>query len=243
MEQAPTELTRSLLVARRALDDVLSVPLVGSPGLERITDRERVVRRVRDVVAEARHEVLNLHAGTVPTPEQLEGARRVDLDLLDRGVAVHTVCPHAFADYPHHREYAQLLAEHGAQTRFADRVPHRLLVVDRRTAIVPIDTDNPARGAVVVREPAVVRCLHQLASTILRGSASLDDAMTAQEGPTDLERRVLMLMSSGLTDTVSAKRLSVTERQFRRYVARVMDRLGAQSRFQAGVRAVERGWL
>lgn len=74
------------------------------------------------------------------------------------------------------------------------------------------------------------------------GSGSRIDDGT-RIGPSALERRVLRLMATGVTDEVAARRLCVTDRHYRRHVAAVMRRLGAQSRFQAGVVAAERGWL
>lgn len=55
--------------------------------------------------------------------------------------------------------------------------------------------------------------------------------------------RTLELLASGLTDRVAAAHLNISERTYRRQVAELMDRLGARSRFEAGVRAAARGWV
>ncbi|MHA6796033.1 response regulator transcription factor [Pseudonocardia bannensis] len=57
------------------------------------------------------------------------------------------------------------------------------------------------------------------------------------------ERRVLELMSRGVTDEAAARETGTSVRTYRRHVAEVMSMLGAQSRFRAGVLAVERGRL
>ena len=59
----------------------------------------------------------------------------------------------------------------------------------------------------------------------------------------ELDRAVLMLMSSGVKDEAAARQLNVSDRTYRRHVADLLLRLGASSRFQAGVEAVRRGWL
>ncbi len=51
------------------------------------------------------------------------------------------------------------------------------------------------------------------------------------------------MLRSGVTDDVAARKLGVSTRTVRRRVAAVMDLLGASSRFEAGVRAVEAGWV
>ena len=45
------------------------------------------------------------------------------------------------------------------------------------------------------------------------------------------------------TDTAIARHLAISERTLRRRLKDLMDELGVDSRFVAGVRAVERGWL
>jgi DNA-binding NarL/FixJ family response regulator len=57
------------------------------------------------------------------------------------------------------------------------------------------------------------------------------------------EKELLSLLSSGSTDESAAARLGVSVRTVRRMVADIMNRLGARSRFQAGVKAADRGWL
>ena len=241
--RSPPLESRALLHARRSLDRVLLAPDAESTGLERITDLGALIDRLGQLMAQSRREVFNLHAGGVPSQQVLDAAMDDDLSLLDRGVALRTVCPHEFIEHERWRTSVELMGERGALTRFADGVPHRMLVFDRQVAVLPIRPEEPQAGGIVVRHPVVVRALHQLAATILRNSRALSEAVASTERPTELDRKVLLLMSAGLTDALSARKLSVTERQFRRYVARVMERLDAQSRFQAGVKAVERGWL
>ncbi|RPK62449.1 transcriptional regulator NarL [Streptomyces sp. ADI96-15] len=67
---------------------------------------------------------------------------------------------------------------------------------------------------------------------------------TAKEADlSEAEREVLRLMCAGCTDEVAARRLGVSLRTVRRMVSRLMARLDARSRFEAGVRAGQRGWL
>jgi DNA-binding CsgD family transcriptional regulator len=56
-------------------------------------------------------------------------------------------------------------------------------------------------------------------------------------------RQLTHLMATGMTDTAIARHLGVSERTVRRRVKDLMDELRVDSRFLAGVRAVERGWL
>jgi len=61
--------------------------------------------------------------------------------------------------------------------------------------------------------------------------------------PSAVERELLGLLAEGLTDEVVAKRLNVSLRTERRMVAELMRRLGANGRFDAGVKAARRRWI
>ncbi|NKI43172.1 helix-turn-helix transcriptional regulator [Streptomyces sp. LD120] len=63
------------------------------------------------------------------------------------------------------------------------------------------------------------------------------------DAPSEAERQMLRMLMQGLTDSAVARQLGMSDRTVRRVVAQLMERLGAQSRFEAGVRAVERGWI
>src|SRR5947207_1648255 len=62
-------------------------------------------------------------------------------------------------------------------------------------------------------------------------------------GLTGIERELLELLGRGLTDEAAARKLGVSLRTVRRMMADLTTRLGATSRFQAGMRAHQLGWL
>ena len=57
------------------------------------------------------------------------------------------------------------------------------------------------------------------------------------------DRKIITLMAAGLTDEAIARRLNLSRRTVVRRIAVLLDRLGATTRFQAGVQAANRGWL
>ena len=54
---------------------------------------------------------------------------------------------------------------------------------------------------------------------------------------------VLRLMAAGMPDAAIARQTGFSQRTVERRVRHLMERLGARTRFQAGVQAVHRGWL
>ncbi len=237
---------KKLLEARTTLEEVLGEGSETLPGVERLTDPQAVRDAVQAIADETRREVMSVLAGPPPEPSELAGARQYDLELARRLVTVRVLYPMEYAGLGHVATYAEDLAGAGTEVRFADRVPHRLLVFDRKIALVPIDNDDLGAGALVVRESILTRSLAHLAMTMFRRGRPLGEAIAGlgkHVGPTPLDRRVLMLMSSGLGDAACAQRLGVTDRTFRRYVGSLLSRLGASGRFDAGVKAVEQGWI
>jgi DNA-binding CsgD family transcriptional regulator len=119
-------------------------------------------------------------------------------------------------------------------------LPPGAMAVARSGAVV---NTCPAPGGryTVVRAPGVLRALEALGELLWR-RALVVDAPEAHV-PSSVERRMLSMLVQGLTDEAVARQLGVSARTVRRMVAHLMDRLGAGSRFEAGVRAVERGWV
>ena len=66
-----------------------------------------------------------------------------------------------------------------------------------------------------------------------------------EAGPLDVlstrDQQLLALLAAGLTDQAIARKLGVALRTVERRVRRLMDGLGARTRFQAGLQAAARG--
>jgi sugar-specific transcriptional regulator TrmB len=212
--------------------------------VRRIDGREQVLEVLRELSARCYQETLNVLPGDPVSPEMLAGAAAQDLAVLARGVRFRTLYTRRqLADGPM-RDYMHMMREHGAEVRIADTLPHRLLIFDRTVSFLPIDPRRVAAGALVVREPAITANLVMLFESLWSGAQDMEEALkTGAPSASDLDRSVLMLMSSGVKDEAAARQLGISDRTYRRHVADILIRLGASSRFQAGVEAVRHGWL
>jgi len=213
--------------------------------VQKVVDLTALQTRLEQIAQHTKRELLSLHAGESPSEESFAAAMNNDRELLERGVRLQIVYPVEFSHIPWVRDYTDTMSGYGAQFRFADAVPYRLIVSDGVRAVVPIVRNSRSEGALITGEPALVNGLRHLARGIFRSGRTLSaiDPIAPSGRPSELELAVIRVMSLGLTDDAAAKRLAVSERTFRRHVAQVLERLGATSRFQAGIRAVERGWL
>lgn len=174
--------------------------------------------------------------------EQLEeavcGAR-------ERGVCVAVVCHGSVRLDVEQIRFAQRLAAHGADVRTAPSLPVEAQLFDGTTALLPASPDNNRGGGVCLTGAGVIAALDGLFDEIWKNASPGDwaDRPVLDVSPSDAEREMLRLMCSGCTDQVAARRLGVSLRTVRRMVSRLMEQLQARSRFEAGVRAAQRGWV
>ncbi len=99
---------------------------------------------------------------------------------------------------------------------------------------------------VVLHESALLAALVMFFEMLWAGS---DPLPTQGPAPGRADRTetpdqdLLALLALGMKDETIARHLDVTVRTVTRRVGKVLDTLDARTRFQAGMRAVERGWL
>jgi DNA-binding CsgD family transcriptional regulator len=153
------------------------------------------------------------------------------------------------AIYPDTARTAPTLCRHlgamsvaGVAVRTMPLVPMNALIIDGSVAVLPADTAN---GSVaVLRLSSVVTTATELFERVWPDAVPLADSDIPLDTDLSLrEREMLRLLSLGATDEVAAAQLGISVRTVRRMVAQIMHRLGARSRFQAGVKAADRGWL
>ncbi|HOF64307.1 MAG TPA: helix-turn-helix transcriptional regulator [Dermatophilaceae bacterium] len=90
--------------------------------------------------------------------------------------------------------------------------------------------------------PELAAVVRDLAQRLWEMSSPVSKSAGASELD-DRERRVLALLVAGLSDAAIARQVGVSQRTIERRVSALMERLGASSRFQAGVLARDRGWI
>ncbi|MGQ4389000.1 helix-turn-helix domain-containing protein [Streptomyces sp. SAS_270] len=212
--------------------------------VERLDDAQEIRDRAGALLHGAREEVLTLSPGAFGEDWQ-RAARLLERELLERGVRLRTLCLDSVHNSGPDLECARGLAECGGQVRTAPALPVRFVVVDRRTALVPVDGESSTSGALILTGGGTVTALCALFECVWRGAVPLGGGARERDehGLTAQAAEALRLLGQGLTDEAIAKRLGVSPRTARRISAELLEALGARSRFQAGCRAVARGWL
>jgi hypothetical protein len=134
-------------------------------------------------------------------------------------------------------------AEAGEQVRIVAVVSTRISIMGTTAAVISDRWGMNTGRRLLVREHSLVGALGSLFENIWeRGMAvpGVDPGFQETQG----QRRLLLhQLTRGAKDEQIARTLGVSLRTVRRRIADIMDELGTDSRFQAGVEAVRRGWL
>lgn len=123
-------------------------------------------------------------------------------------------------------------ADERIAVRFARTPVQELLIVDGRTAMV---CDGAGMVPATVTQP-----LYAMFNSVWELSGPRIARYRGAQR-TVLDADVLAQLRDGHTDEVAAQHLDISVRTYRRHIARIMQEIGATSRFQAGVLASERG--
>ncbi|MGW6576993.1 LuxR C-terminal-related transcriptional regulator [Streptomyces sp. NPDC054945] len=220
-------------------------PSASSPGVDQLLGLDAIRDRIACLARDVRTELMTFAPGGGHRPESLEASKPNDLALLGRGVRMRSLFLDSVRNSQTTLAYAAWLGGLGGEVRTAPELPTRLMIFDRSTAVIPVSSDDSAAGAVVLTGQGTLTALCALFDTVWTAARPLGTAETSRDegGLSAQENTVIRLLAQGMTDEAIAKRLAVSPRTARRLANDLMERLNARSRFEFGVRAVQRGWL
>jgi len=136
---------------------------------------------------------------------------------------------------------------HGERARVGT-LPMKMAISDDRLALIPTLTADSAanRSAYVVHNSSLLDALAELFEIIWASAVPINQQSGREVGPetlTDEDRDLLGLLAAGSTDEMMARNFGWSPRTVQRHVRRIMNMLGVETRFQAGLEAGRRGWL
>ncbi|MGW2249374.1 LuxR C-terminal-related transcriptional regulator [Kitasatospora sp. NPDC001660] len=221
------DLPAALAPLSRAYD---AVPRTTSPTGEatHVEGQDAIRLRISRALAECDEELLTAQPGTRQA-NTLELALRQDLPLLTSGRRIRTLYQPVARRQPHVIAYAREMTRHGSLIRVLDEPFDRMLIVDRRTAIVSTRADHGA--AAFITDPAAVTAM---AAVFERDWARADITDWSSATPGRTADRVVTMLSKGLTQRAVATRLGLSERTVAGHISRLRDRYGARTLFQLG---------
>ncbi|MGB0099408.1 MAG: LuxR family transcriptional regulator [Nocardioides sp.] len=189
---------------------------------------------IAGLVAECEEEMLTAQPQAIRNMKDMPNAVLRDTALLERGARIRTLYQHSARRNNVTRRYVAAVTERGGEVRTLDEFFNRMIVIDRRVAVIP--SKETHRVALVAREPSVVAYLVD----VFERAWERGRPFTSREAPVmkdiaaEQRSMTLRMLIEGHSDPVSAKRLGVSPRTYAGYIADLKDEFEAETRFQLG---------
>ena len=188
----------------------------------------------------AQHDVSNLETAHFRRPPDPRSAKLPPAEVLARGVRFRNIYARPVLDLAGADEMLRRSAEGGWDLRVLPSLPMKLVLVDDRAALLPLDPTG-VQGAVLVRAPVIVAALRMFFEMLWSRAMPLDGAESAKLSP--VQGSSLRLMVAGLTDTAIGRQLGISQRTVRRHISAVLELMGVDNRITAAAVAVREGWI
>ncbi|GIG69188.1 helix-turn-helix domain-containing protein [Phytomonospora endophytica] len=216
--------------------------------VEIIEGLDEVDRLFEDLGASVEREILSMfgwRASAPRSPEATERGLASMIALHDRGVAARTIFINRVGTVPHFGPHVMHLRDLGHEIRLMPAIPVQMAVYDRRIAVLPVDPDDTAAGALVIRGQVLARSLVAVFEHAWQHAA----VPSGPPGPeltdtlTDQHLHVLRMQAGGAKDEAIGRAMGISPRTVSRLVSEVHEALGTSSRFQTAVVATRLGLL
>ncbi|MBP2323417.1 DNA-binding NarL/FixJ family response regulator/predicted DNA-binding transcriptional regulator [Kibdelosporangium banguiense] len=211
--------------------------------VEVVSGQQAVAQLVEQIVRSTSHEIrfIDKHpyvvAPTVLAP--------VEAEMLRRGIAYRALYDTAgLATRSIQAEIEPAIAM-GEQARVLPEAPVKLILSDRRLALLPLQSNPTMVDSVVAVHPsAILDALSALFEALWRTALPIPADSTRPVGASSLtpeDARLITLLTAGLPDQAVARQLGLSYRTFQRRLGALIEFLGVRTRFQAGLQAAFHG--
>ncbi|HEX4687327.1 MAG TPA: LuxR family transcriptional regulator [Nocardioides sp.] len=189
---------------------------------------------INGAVAEAEEELLTAQPQAGRERASLRAAADRDKAAIERGVRMRTLYQHSARRHALTRDYVAEVSAAGAEVRTLDEFFNRMIVIDRRLAVIPGPTGDNV--GIAVQEPALVAYLVDVFERAWERARAFTNTERRMMNDIAREQRAMTIrmLIEGHSDPVSAKRLGVSARTFAGYVADLKTEYDADTRFQLG---------
>ncbi|MEV8632463.1 helix-turn-helix domain-containing protein [Streptosporangium sp. NPDC051023] len=210
--------------------------------IEIVTGQEALLGRVRQLQHGARTEF----CGFVKPPYVVQSLEESE-NLTNPEVTYRVLYDVSVMEHPELLHRIRNTNTPREELRVHPELPMKLMIADRRTALLPLARVGPASvpSAVIVHSSGLLDALLALFEHYWAASTPLpvDESAFGAGSPLDGNLPILTLLVAGATDRIIARQLGVSVRTVQRRVSDMMAAAGAQNRIQLGWYAAKNAWL
>ena len=190
---------------------------------------------LRSTTGLIRNSVLSLQVG----PGLDEEGARMRRAALAGGREQKAIYSIEAVEDPAGRRWVRSMADAGEEQRVSSSPPSEFAIFGGDVVLAMSEWGSAESDHIVMRNPMLIAAF----TTMFDYAWDLAHPMPGARRDLEQDRQLLVLLASGVKDEAIARYLGWGLRTVRRRVAKLMDDLGAQTRFQLGAAAQSRGLL
>jgi len=243
MTKKQDELQRARVIAQR-WQSKLRPATVEEPPIEIISGRETIMRRFQHIHRISEKEIVCLERPPYVVSATYHYAD-VQKHAMARGVGLRTIIDTSVLDIPGKLESLRRNIATGESIRILTRMPMKLLIADRRLALVPLSLEQARDIALVLRPSLLLDALLELFEIMWDRAAPFGTADLAIPRSEKARRSVdadglVSLLATGMNDKSIAQEFGISARTLERRILELLKMLDSRTRFQAGWQAAHR---
>ena len=207
------------------------------PIIESVTNRAHLRHLLGQLHQSSRTDLMVFQKGPVIVPgDQFMG------DTVTETL-VRTVSDESYLEAPGGLEGLYKDIARGEQARTFSRLPFKMVIADRRTALINLDAQDPDAPKILIHRSTLLEALCLLFEFVWEKATPI---VTARDGEVKMKsdgnghgsesvQALIPLLSAGLNDKAIAQELNISASTLNRRMGELMSIYDARTRFQLGL--------
>lgn len=209
------------------------------PALELISNRAQLGVVLQQLYKSFRTEAMCFQRAPTLVPDAPPPRR------LRAGIQVRTISDNSMFELPGMMQRLKADVERGEQARVTETLPFKMMIFDRRAAVLTLDSETPEKSpTLLVHGGALLKALCLLFEFMWERATPIafghGERLKSRQGDAHLHEvaeSLVPLLAAGLNDKAIAAELGISSATLNRRIAELMKAFGTRSRFQLGWRA------
>lgn len=237
------ELQRARAATQRWQTRLRAAPVEEQP-IEVISGRDAIMHRFQHMHRTSKHEIICFERPPYVVSATYRYAD-VQEQAMARGVVLRTLIDTSVLDIPGKLDSINRNIANGEIVRVLPRMPLKMLVADRRLALVPLTLEQARDIALVLRSSLLLDALCDLFEIMWDRGSPFGTAAVELQRPGRVRRPVtgdalVTLLAAGMNDKSIAQEFGISPRTLERRILELLRALDSKTRFQAGWQAAHR---
>ncbi|MEU8515151.1 helix-turn-helix domain-containing protein [Kitasatospora sp. NPDC048722] len=206
----------------------------GGP-IEYVRGKALINQRILQAQADGPEEALAMQPGGPRPPKVLASGLDYDFARLKMGASMRTIYHASTRYHQPTRDYVATLSAAGWQYRTLDEPYTRLIIIDRRLAVIPVAADDMGMAAFIHDQSVIEYLVEEVFERNWSRALEFDGATSVpQQVVSRLRHTIIELLLAGTNHRVIARRLGISERTLARHLAEMREEYNVESLFQLG---------